>query len=180
MSDFKNEELDHKLAQIKDEFILYTDLLKNMFDSLEKKSRQTLISYFSYSLYLPMNETEEHMIIGDFSIENLGTRTINNPIIYLRFSPNSSFDFSGKYNVWKNEQQSDAKWERIEVDGMNEAKDYWLKPINFTKLIPGEKLIFPNFQIKWANKQQSITVEGFVYSNEFKDGNTSLNQISIS
>ncbi|SEQ61008.1 hypothetical protein [Piscibacillus halophilus] len=175
---------DHSVKRLKNQL----DLVEKQTDELigilkEKKQVQTkgvqLISYFSYSVNI-MYDGGEHLLLGNFTIQNLGSEDITNPYICIKLPENGLFQLNGKIvnPEHKNKAQVDG-WERFTEEG--ESQDYWLRPIKHQRITPEENLVFSNFQIKWQPEASyQAAVLAYVYSDQTPKGIPALNSINIS
>ncbi|AST90653.1 MULTISPECIES: hypothetical protein [Sutcliffiella] len=153
-----------------------------------------LDSFFNYSTILSTYEVDQDIvIIGDYVIKNTGSTKIQDIIICIKLAPHNNCNFSGKITMNPELDQDEdmlnskaaTNWTYAVKDWkMKIRKDgeYWIRPINDSTLEPGEQLIFPQFELR-IHKESNIkknVIQGFTYSNEFRKGTPSNNQIIIS
>lgn len=174
------EDVKEKIANWNGMNISYLKEIKSLVTDMEGPKRFQIISYFTYSLNIFHEQGRENFCLGSYHIQNVGDKPLTNPYICIKVSPESPFEFSGKY-VYKNSRQKMGManaWERI-----NEATDkheFWLKPANNYTLESFETLSFENFQVKWLpNTSYAGSIMGFTYGEEISDGMNALNQINI-
>lgn len=170
----KLEQLQQMNEQLIQEFMTFFQ---------EKASSHEIqaISYFTYSLNISHKRGNENFCLGSYHIFNISNRVSTNPYICIKLTPANLFEFSGKY-FYKDSKQTMKfanSWERLNEPTNKE--EYWLKPQNIVQLEPFQTLSFSDFQIKWTPKETySGSILGFTYSDEWKDGVPSLNQINVS
>lgn len=140
----------------------------------------SIYSYFTYAITISHTVEQDSYLLGSMHVQNISNHVITNPLICLKISATSPFDFSGKY-IYPNttqKMQVTGAWERI-----NEAtnkEEYWLRPTHKQVIEPGETITFSNFQLKWkVDQQYNYHLYGYVYSDEYKDGVPTKNQINV-
>lgn len=146
----------------------------------ERKKRQQVITYFTYALDLAHQAYEESLCFGSFHVKNVGDVPLNNPIICLKPSEDSPFSFSGRYVTKKAKAtlKVNGGWERLDED--IHGGEWWFKPLGKTEVKPGETLSFSNFQLKWtAEETYKANLNGFFYSDQYKEGVPALNGINL-
>ncbi|MDQ0350208.1 hypothetical protein J2R98_000011 [Alkalibacillus filiformis] len=160
----------------------YFKQIKQKIEQSTKKDYDVL-SYFTFSLNMD-EEGGEHLALGNYVIENIGSQPITGPYICFKFSDEHPFEFFGKYtssNSNGNEQsrrQAQAEWERIHHS--EQKNEIWLKPSQEMTINPGEQLSFPNFQLKWrGDMPYKATMLGFTYSDQKPSGTPAINQFNI-
>ncbi|WP_110113399.1 hypothetical protein [Bacillus sp. CGMCC 1.16541] len=160
---------------------------------VDRFSKLDFVCYFTYSLVTPSSEDEEMMIVGNVIMKNQTTITLHEPVICLKISPPSIGQLSGKIaeqseSVAKSSkfplQASPSKWrysipdwaEKIRTNG-----EHWLTPIKETHLQANSLLSFDSFQISVPVNEESSSfmLEGYAYTNEWKEGIPFLNKIII-
>ncbi len=177
----RTDEIREKFAELQEMNTSYLKEIKSLITEMKAPQNFQVICYFTYSLNVLHERGHENFSLGSFHIQNLGTRPLTNPYICIKLSPDSPFDFSGKY-IYKDSKQKmrlTNAWER-----MNEPLDkqeYWLKPSEKRVLNPSETISFTNFQVKWIPESSYAgSIMGFTYGDEVKDGIGALNQINVS
>lgn len=174
-------EFHEKIKQLEQETTSYLNEIRKLISEPQKSEDLKLISYFTYTTNISHEKEQDSLIIGTYHIFNIGTKTISNPYICLKLSPNSPFHFSGKYLNKKTNlsmKTTDA-WERLNEQTVKD--EYWLKPIGKETVDPSQIISFSNFQVKWLPKESySGSIMGFTYCDEFKEGIPAINQINVS
>lgn len=165
----------------------------NKFDT-KLPIHQYVYSYFTYSLILPQIEEVEKNIflLGSFTIKNTSHVTLHKPVICLRLKPAQCGILSGKIKKISNHENDDdnfflddsqaTEWQFAQENWkefVQNKGEYWLNPIDNIELSPGDSLSFSNFDLTLSNQLESnaIIIEGFIYTQEFKEGIPSLNKI---
>lgn len=176
----KKNELHKKVSAWNEMNTTYLKQIKSLLTEMEGPKKFQVICYFTYSINIFHEKEKENFTIGSFHIQNVGDKPLTNPIICIKLSPQSPFEFSGKY-LYPNSRQRmgmpDA-WERI--NEATEKQEFWLKPVNKQKIEPSETISFSNFQVKWrSDESYTGSIMGFVYGDEIKEGLSSLNEINI-
>lgn len=161
--------------------IAYLQEINSLVKEIKITKNFQVICYFTYSLNISHMHNTENFCLGSFHIYNIGEKALQNPYICIKLSPNSSFEFSGKY-LYKDSQQKmklTNTWERI--NDPTDKNEFWLKPNKLQELNPLETLSFSDFQIKWSPvSSYASSVMGFTYGDELKEGISALNQINVS
>ncbi|WP_096189363.1 hypothetical protein [Evansella halocellulosilytica] len=163
--------------------------------SANVKNDFAMKAYFSHSVFLPntsdpsgdLQDPNIH-VIGHFTIENTGTKPLNNPFICFRIKPAQQVLLSGKIR-FREQPQNKAfapmeEWAYIQEDFRDWIKtkgEHWLRPLHFQQIQPGEKKSFSNFDFTLEPSEgvSQYLVEGFVFSKEIQQGVPSSNSISI-
>lgn len=158
----------------------YKREINNLIRNMKSKKQLQIISYFTHSFNISHTEDFDNFCIGTFHLRNVGTVALNNPFICIRIESEDEFDFSGKYiyqDSLKKNRMTQA-WERF-----NDSKDkheYWLRPVEKKVLATSDKISFSNFQLKWKpHSAYAFRLNAFVYGDEIKEGQNSLNDIHI-
>ncbi|MFC3884431.1 hypothetical protein ACFOU2_13325 [Bacillus songklensis] len=155
-------------------------------------AKSDLIAFFMYSVVIPAEKEEDTVIVGNAVIKNQTDKELHSPLLCLKITPPLSANLSGKIagagkmnadSLY--EQESGAEqWEyahpnwkeKIRKDG-----EYWLKPIHTTVLQPNRILSFDSFQIgiHQGDHLPSFLMEGYLYTNEWRDGVPFLNKLVV-
>ncbi len=155
----------------------------------DRNINNNVYAFFNYSVILPdlMEETKEVLLLGHFIITNYSSDSITTPIICIRIKPSEAGNLGGKINFIQKgdlviDGTSSEEWMYIDKnwkEKVKESGEHWLRPKNKHKLLPGEKLIFSNFDLRCRKPENSnsVIVEAFVYFQELKEGFSSLNNI---
>lgn len=158
---------------------------------INENTAENVLSFFNYSIILPdfTEETKDVLILGHLIIKNIGSDLLNTPIICIRITPSAAGSLGGKINFINKSDlvinaTSSEEWTYVNKNWKEKVKvsgEHWLKPTGKNSLPPGESLIFSNFDLKCIKpeKENSITIEAYVYFQELKDGLSSLNKIVI-
>ncbi|SER76363.1 hypothetical protein SAMN04487944_109168 [Gracilibacillus ureilyticus] len=169
--------LEQKLAEWQEMQTAYLKKIRELVEGM--KSSLQIVPYFTYSLQVSHHSHKENYILGTFHVQNVGHQAVNNPMICIKLTPPELFEFSGKYVYpdTKQPMQLANAWER-----MNEAankEEFWLRPKK-ESIAPGETISFSNFQVKWlSDTTYNGSIQGFVYTDEMKEGLHAVNQIQI-
>lgn len=203
-----SETYDEEIGKLKVELDYYKQELElakkytiELSDKIEQIKTNTptpksfdLQSLFTYTIILPdfeLEEMKEIIVVGNYIVKNLGTKKINSPFICIKVDPHTSGSLSGKIKQKATnfgdkilDESVSQQWgyiydnwkEKVRLEG-----EYWLKPLYTTELNPEEQLVFSNFTLAIQKPQNgnSVTIDGFVYSQEERDGSASLNQITL-
>ncbi|MCR6107301.1 hypothetical protein HXA34_13430 [Salipaludibacillus agaradhaerens] len=139
-----------------------------------------VLCYFTYSLSLSHATDEDNLLLGSFTILNLGQKPLQHPVICITLSDSSLFKLSGKFtHKASNSKVTPSVWERISKTSNQD--EYWFKYKAAPYISANDRLSFSNFQVEWTpQKNYNGTIKGFVYSEEIKDGQEAVNQINIS
>ncbi|GAA0454231.1 hypothetical protein [Alkalibacillus silvisoli] len=163
----------------------YFQEIKGLIDQTVKKEHDVL-SYFTFSLSMD-DLGGEHLAIGSYHIQNIGSKPIKAPYICFKFSDDHPFEFFGKYVSARSDsnsnnqirRQTQGEWERIHHSEQN--NEIWLKPSQEVTIQPDEQLSFSNFQLKWqGDRSYQATMLGFTYSDQMPSGTPAINQFNIS
>ncbi|MFS3929506.1 hypothetical protein ACR3I8_07635 [Priestia flexa] len=148
-----------------------------------------VISYFQHSVLLPTPDEEEMMILGNAIITNQTSKPLTSPVICLKVKPHENVALIGKIVDEKEIEDSTIppsaiqwkyahpKWrERIKQEG-----EYWIRPTRSAQLAPNQPLRFESFQLLVPKELSSsfVIVEGYFYSEEWKQGIPFLNKIVL-
>lgn len=174
-------EVKGKINELNEQTENYVNVIRLLIKEHERIEKETsLISYFTYSFNLAHNYEDESIMIGSYHIHNIGNKLLTNPYICIKISSESPFHFSGKYMYSSSQKllQPTHTWKRLDMETSKD--EFWLQPIQTTKIKPGEMLTFSNFQIKWrAEESYAASIMGFTYTDEYKDGTSCINPIYI-
>ncbi len=158
---------------------------------VDKNINSHVNAFFNYSIILPdlNEEMKELLILGHFIIKNFSSETLNTPVICIRIKPSEAGNLGGKINfIPKGDLVIDGttseEWTYVDKNWKEKVKEtgeHWLRPSNKNKLLPEEKLIFSNFDLRCVKPDDtnSVIIEAFVYFQELKEGFSSLNNIVI-
>jgi hypothetical protein len=155
-------------------------------------TKRDLIAFFMYSVVIPDEKKEDTMIVGNVVIKNQTDKKLSFPVLCLKITPPLSANLSGKI-AGADKRDSDSlygqeaaseQWEythpnwkeKIRKDG-----EYWLKPTHTTVLQPDDVLSFDSFQIgiHQGSHLPSFLMEGYLYTNEWRDGVPFLNKLVL-
>ncbi|MGE8205255.1 hypothetical protein ACQKP0_11870 [Heyndrickxia sp. NPDC080065] len=173
------EEIRKTLSQIKKTQKEKIQILDSVLSNYNFSSN-SCIAYFTESISLSSEPSDENVVIGNFQVINIGHTSIHQPILLIKIKSDSNFNFSGKYApIEGQDTQGIYEWERIKTKGDME-KEYWLRPLKVNKIAPGEKLVYSSFQLKFpACDNLVLSMDGFVYYEENHEGVRSLNSINF-
>lgn len=199
----ENELLQYEVA-LEEEKKKVDSLYKEFQNNFENKSNDDQIttnessteiqSYFNYSLILPdeADEEKEIAIMGNFVIQNKGTEPLHDLIICIRLRPKKIGRLSGKIATHSVRAESNPlfessvaeEWEFLHENWKDKIKkdgEYWMKPVEFTELSPGELIHFSNFELRLTEPEEKNggVIEGFTYCKELPKGTLALNNIVI-
>lgn len=162
---------------------------KHSVEAPKEKPTETIASiqaHFAYSTLLPTTEEDDITIIGDFIINNTGTKALHDIIVCIKLTPRDAGTLSGKIASKKSQSfiESEIDWVFLHEDWKEKIKhngEYWIKYVNPTPLLPNDFIIFPQFDIALPKNEDnhSVVVDGFVYSKELPKGTFSLNKIIV-
>lgn len=142
-------------------------------------SSKSCLAYFTNSISIAPRSNEETIIIGKFHIVNLGHAAIHKPVLLFTIKSDSDIKFSGKFASEGKGSLGMFEWERVKTKG-DAKKEYCFKSLKFEELPPGEKMEFPDFQLKFVHRSKTaVSMEGFLYYEENPEGIKSLNSIHI-
>ena len=149
----------------------------------------SVISYFTYSFLLTKGGDQKGIVIGNFVIHNIGSAALENPYICLKVTPKECAALSAKLGE---DVQYDRRlnplvmepWQYIDENAnkfVEERGEFWLKPVRVAQIEPGQKLVFSNFQLKFAIRgaQTAYKMEGFFYCKQLQNGVRALNNIVV-
>lgn len=174
-------EVKEKLLRLNLQTSSYINEIKKLISEQVLLEKNTgLLSYFTYSLNISHHKDQESLLIGSYHIQNLSNQILTNLTICIQLSSESSFHFSGKYihHSSKRPIQPQDAWQRINEQTNN--SDFWLKPIEPSTIMPNEKIIFSNFQVKWLpTEAYAASILGFAYTDQYKEGIAAINPIYI-
>jgi hypothetical protein len=196
------EQYEKKIASLENQLLSYEVALeeeKTQFNELKKNLylhySQPIIklqAFFNYSFLLPETNEDELLIFGDFTIDNIGTEPLHDPMICIRIKPIHAGKLSGKITTkpLKTEENfllsehSSTEWTFVHKDWREIIKnkgEYWLKPLYYSTLAPSELLQFHNFEIqaRKMDDESVLVIEGYVYCKELPKGIPSLNNIIV-
>jgi hypothetical protein len=192
----ENQLLSYEVA-LEEEKTQFSELKKNLYLQKDNHHSQPIIklqSFFNYSFLLPETETNEDelLIFGDFTMDNIGTEPLHEPMICIRIKPINAGKLSGKIttkpeNTEENfllAEHSSTEWAFVHENWRERIKnngEYWLKPLYHSTLAPSELLQFHNFEIRArkTDDKSALVIEGYVYCKEFPKGIPSLNNIIV-
>ncbi|MGJ9458031.1 hypothetical protein [Oceanobacillus sp. CF4.6] len=175
------DDVRDKIAEWQEMNTSYLKEIKSLVTEMKAWRNFQVICYFTYSLNILHERGHENLSLGSFHVQNLGTKPFKNPYICIKVSPESPFDFSGKY-FYKDSKQKmrlTNAWERM--NDPLDKQEYWLKPTGKQVLNPDETISFSNFQVKWISESSYAgSIMGFTYGDEVSEGISALNQINVS
>lgn len=172
--------LKEKLTQLEKEFNQTKQTVEQMMSVKANQSdNHSIYCYFTFSMILNYNSTN-HLIMGNFYIQNISNKILHSPIILLKINTKTEFNFTGKYKSSNQDSKTyNFLWERLAVEDLDPTTHYCFKPTKTDQIAPNEQLGFQSFQIV-IPKDAQISVEGFTYFNESNDGIPAINSIHIS
>lgn len=159
------------------------------------KSVTKPIAFFNYSVILPeLSNDDEAIIVGNFTIRNIGNTPLSYPTICLKITPQQvAGKLAGKIRYRTNVKQTNeiqiledaASEEWIFVDRNWQEKvlekgEYWLKPTHKSIIPPNEELHFSMFELALNIKEaRTLKINGFAYFEQLTEGITALNTVQI-
>lgn len=161
-----------------------------MFWKKQQEKRTEGIAWFSYSVLLPERTEDENemTVMGNFTIKNTGNTPLHHPYICLRIKPRQSIRLGGKIGALTHtalmiDGTNAGGWQYIHENWKQrvmESGEHWLKPNGIDTIMPNETITFSHEgQISLHREEKHAAIEGFFYSDEFKDGLPALNSIMI-
>ncbi|MED4206752.1 hypothetical protein [Neobacillus mesonae] len=155
----------------------------------KKTKRLECQSWFSFTVVLPSKEEDDQevMIMGNYIMKNIGTETLNNPIICIKIIPPRDVHLGGKigsptHTSLTIDGSSNGAWEYIN-NGLKkslETGEHWLRPKGVQQIESNQSIAFSHeLRLSLLQKDKFVTVDGFIYFDEMKDGVASLNKISL-
>jgi hypothetical protein len=200
------EEYEKKIAYLENQLLSYEVALeeeKAQFRKLKENlslqenlhHSQPIIklqSFFNYSFLLPETNEDELLLFGDFTLDNIGTEPLHEPMICIRIKPIRAGKLSGKITTkpLKTEENfllaepASTEWTFVHENWREIIKnngEYWLKPVHHSLLAPSQLLQFHHFEIRASKttEESALVVEGYAYCKEFPKGIPSLNNIIV-
>lgn len=177
---YDTNDVEAKMAALQHQKKAYLDEIKKLVVELNNPGKSNIISYFTYSLDISHDPTQESLCLGSYHVMNIGNKSITNPYLCIKISNESPFSFSGKY-VYEDFKQSlkgPGGWQRI--NEKTNKEEFWLKPLGKSSIEPNEIISFSNFQITWSSeKSYGGSIMGFTYSDQTKEGVAAVNPISL-
>lgn len=161
-----------------------------MFWKNKTKETPEVYVWFSYTVMLPDNDEDDNevTVIGNMIIKNTGTSVLNTPMICIRIKPPEDVRLGGKigsvtHTALMIDGTNSEAWHYFH-DNWKELADktgeHWLKPNRLQNLEPGENLTFEyELRIPTTKREKFVSIEGYFYSDEIKNGIGTLNNISI-
>ncbi|MBB6445216.1 hypothetical protein [Bacillus benzoevorans] len=161
-----------------------------MFWKKKEQERTEGIAWFSYTVLLPdiAEDENEITVIGNLTFKNTGNTTIHNPFICIRIKPVQDVRLGGKIGAMTHtaltiDGTNTESWHYIHDNWKKttlETGEHWLKPNHSQFILPNDILTFSNeLHISTNKEEKYVTIEGYFYSDEIKNGLTSLNNIII-
>ncbi|WP_078579798.1 hypothetical protein [Salipaludibacillus agaradhaerens] len=171
-----NDHVNHLLKQNQS----YFKEIKKLIAKKTFHINSHVLCYFTYSLSLNHSIDGDNLLLGSFTILNLGQKPLQHPIICITLSDSSLFKFSGKFtHKASSNKVTPSVWERISKTSNQD--EYWLKYKAAPNIAANDSLSFSNFQVEWTpQKNYNGTIKGFIYSEEIQEGQEAVNQINIS
>ncbi|WP_100330282.1 hypothetical protein [Bacillus xiapuensis] len=157
-------------------------------------AEETLLAdlFFDYTVF-PFEDDKTVLTVGHLHIKNIGNTDLYNPIICIKVDPPDKVKFRGQIlppdlteGMGLQTTDGEAKgWRYLEDDWFKQAKErgeYWITPIEPTRISPGDSQILRNFQLemKKTEEAEQIIVQGFVLFREQHVQFQSNNQIVFS
>ncbi|ANB60997.1 hypothetical protein [Anoxybacteroides amylolyticum] len=182
------EDIEKKIRTLEQELQAVNNLLSEMKKGGNVPSLQAL-AYFTYSFVLPINGRKKGTIVGNFIIRNIGSSSLENPVICLKIVPKECAVLTAKlgehvaYDRRLNPLVMET-WEYIDENAertVEEKGEFWLKPAQIPHIEEGGQLAFSNFQIKlsFSDEPRTYKIYGFFYCKQLPQGIKSLNDIVI-
>ncbi|MBA2872149.1 hypothetical protein HNQ85_002439 [Anoxybacillus calidus] len=195
IASLENQLLSYEVA-LEEEKTQLSELKKNLYLQKDNHHSQPIVklqSFFNYSLLLPGTSEDELLIFGDFTMDNIGTEPLHEPMICIRIKPIHAGKLSGKITTQPLKttgenfllaEHSSTEWTFVHENWREIIKnngEYWLKPLYHSTLEPSELLQFHNFEIqaRKTDDKHALVIEGYVYCKEFPKGIPSLNNIIV-
>ncbi len=134
------------------------------------------------------DEEEDITVVGNLNIKNIGTATLNNPIICLRMKPSENVRLGGKigsasHTALMIDGTNSEAWVYIDDNWKEKAQEsgeHWLKPNKSKELERDANLNFAyELRISTNKVGTFVIVEGFFYCEEIKNGISALNSITV-
>lgn len=161
-----------------------------MFWKKKEQERTEGIAWFSYTVILPdaAEDEGEISIIGHFNVKNIGNTILHHPIICIRINPPQNGRLGGKIGALTHtaltiDGTNTEAWYYFDKNGKKtgfETGEHWLKPNHSQQILPNDTLTFSNeLHISPAKEEKYVTIEGYFYSDEIKNGLGALNHIMI-
>ncbi|SEN86011.1 hypothetical protein SAMN04488134_102115 [Amphibacillus marinus] len=164
-------ELDNSWEQ------LYQKLRNN--HKQEDLIEPVLLGYYTHSLNLATAVNESSILNASFYIANHTAKPIEQLTICIKIDASLPYQFSGKYineNDHGKKAGQQTAWQLVE----NNHDQYWFTYLPEEGLLADRTIQFANFAITWkAEEAYSLSIEGFIYTNEYPDGQAVLNPIFI-
>ncbi|SES30804.1 hypothetical protein [Psychrobacillus sp. OK032] len=177
---YETNDIEVMIAKLQHQTKSYLEEIKKLVAELNKSDKLNIISYFTYSLDISHDPTQESLCLGSYHIMNIGNKSITNPYLCIKISKESPFSLSGKY-VYEDFKQSlkgPGGWQRI--NEKTNKEEFWLKPLGKSSIEPNETMSFSNFQITWSSeKSYAGSITGFTYSDQIEEGIAVVNPISL-
>ncbi|MGE7023084.1 hypothetical protein [Solibacillus cecembensis] len=175
------EHLEVKIEELQNQTTAYVSEIRQLIEGLSIAPNANVLSYFTASLNISHDTEQESLCLGNYHIRNIGNEPLTNIYFCIKLPENSPFTFSGQY-VYEHFSQNlknSASWERMNERANKE--EFWLKPLNIMSIEPNETIIFPNFQLKWANSTSyASTITGVTYCDQLNEGVPAINPINLS
>jgi len=202
------EQYEKKIAQLENKLLSYevaleeerkqlktlkeTLYLKEAEEKTNPSSVLKLQSFFTYSLIVPSDDDDDILVIGDFTITNIGTESLHETIVCLKIAPKESGRLNGKIATRPTSTQDGmihtesaaTEWmffRQMWKEEIRKKGEYWIKPVNVSELGPNEQLQFRNFEVRVLKQgdENSLIVDAFVYCKEIPHGTPAMNRIII-
>ncbi|CQR48367.1 hypothetical protein BN1058_02735 [Paraliobacillus sp. PM-2] len=180
---FKIEEKLQELDLQREAFISKVKRIMDNNRTMEEELVETegqLLAYFSHSCNMTDLEGQDNLIIGSLTIHNHTSKPVNQLSVGLVIKAENEYQFSGKYVTETNQgtQSMLANWKR-QMDKVDKHT-YWFQWIGEQPIQPFSTVAFSDFTITWKNDSPFYcSVEGFIYTEELKDGIQVNNKISL-
>ncbi|MCE7794848.1 hypothetical protein K8O68_20890 [Salipaludibacillus sp. CUR1] len=180
-----NSNLQKDINRYKKEFLAGAPVIN---ETLSRTPSFSVLSFFNYTVFLSEPEDEELLVNGNFHMKNTGTSTLHEPFIVFRITPPAGAGLNGKITLSNHKDsvlyKDDEEWTYMDSgwkDTIRNKGEYWLKPSHCAELKPEETLTFSSFdlRIKRENVIDRLTLQGFCFASELKEGIPSKNTVSF-
>lgn len=158
----------------------YLTEIKTLASQIKNPNQIKIISYFTHSLNISHHSDQESLCLGSYHIYNAGNQPITNPHICIKIPKETPFSFQGQYvyEEFKRDIKGVSGW--LRTNERTDKEEFWLKPLEATKIQPDETLSFSNFQITWAHHTSYAgSITGYTYFDEQKEGIRVINPINL-
>jgi|SRR5690625_2465268 len=122
-------ELHEKLVQFETDLNKTQQKVKEMLkENLNNPSSNHVYCYFNHSLMLEHEKNSSRLIMGSFHVKNATNELKKAPIILIKLTSESNFNFSGKFQTNQQRSSKGFRWERINLKNLDPKSHFCLKP----------------------------------------------------